>query len=325
MSRPIERATLTILGTREQTIPVHFNPESLKYRINSTLRPGHGNRTKQHVARSTGSLAMDLIFDTTHNGDDVRALTSRIASLVEVVEENGRGQAPVVRFDWGSYSFKGMVESYDETIDFFAASGVPLRSKVSLSFAQQDVVFNEPTLPSADSQAGPEPVVALQAGIGIGVSVGGVASAAAQLGDPRAARSIGAANGQDNLRFGAGGSLTIDSSVSLGGPVAFASGGAGAGISAGVSASGGIGGQGSAGVSSSQGAFAGLRASAGVQAGGSLDIGALVPSAPTVSLGADPCSSFGVGGQTGFQGSASLRADVGASASLRTRIQFDAG
>ncbi len=50
---------------------------------------------------------------------------------------------PVLAFQWGTYDFKGIMESFKETIDFFSADGVPLRALVSIGLARQDNVFDE--------------------------------------------------------------------------------------------------------------------------------------------------------------------------------------
>lgn len=47
----------------------------------------------------------------------------------------------MVLFEWGSFKFQGLVESYKETIDFFAPTGVPLRASINLTLASQDKVF----------------------------------------------------------------------------------------------------------------------------------------------------------------------------------------
>ena len=39
-------------------------------------------------------------------------------------------------FLWGTFQFMGLVDSYNETLEFFSASGVPLRSAVSISLTQ---------------------------------------------------------------------------------------------------------------------------------------------------------------------------------------------
>jgi hypothetical protein len=280
-----------------ERIDVHFNPASLQYSIANTLKPvGDANQTRQFVGQRTGKLVMELIFDTTHSGQDVRAHTGKLAKLMEP-----EVTVPVVvQFEWGSYTFRGMVESYRETLDFFAPNGVPLRASVNLILATLDRVFESgPHTASVDAQGSPgrEPV-------NIPVTApGGASGVGALAGNALAGRAIAAANGLASMRVQAGASLTVSASVSLRGPAAFASGG--------INLSSGAG-----------GAFDGLRASASGAARASLDAGCLVPPSPTTGLATDGGASFQLGGRAGIDGPASLGADVGASASLRSRIRF---
>jgi hypothetical protein len=325
-----KRATFTVQGSGAPApIEVHFNPVSLQYTIANTLKEGKGTKTKQFVAQSTGKLTMDLVFDTTHSGEDVRTHTDKIARFMEPDQDK---VPPVVEFQWGTYTFRGMVESYKETIDFFAASGVPLRAAVNLSMARQDNVFSSDT-----AKDPPEDVdVPLAAG-------DDATSTASRAGDPGAGRSLAAQNGQDSMRFPTGASLTVGASVKLSPPVAFASGGAGIGVKAGagigvsggagfgvkgsggISASAGvsIGGKASAGVTASAGAFAGLRTGAAARAGASLNLATLVQAPASTALATSAGASFDATGRATLSGSASLKADVGANASLRARIQFE--
>ncbi len=133
----LKRASFTrITGAKSAPIAVHFNPVSLQYTVTNTMKEGKGKKQKQYVSQSTGKLTMDLVFDTTHSGEDVRSHTEKIAKFME--PEKSSKVPPVVEFQWGTYRFKGMVESFKETIDFFAASGVPLRAAVNLTMARQD-------------------------------------------------------------------------------------------------------------------------------------------------------------------------------------------
>ncbi len=337
-------------GGRTTPVSVHFNPASLQYTVANTMKdPGSGNKKKQYVSQSTGKLTMDVIFDTTHTGEDVRTYTEKVARFMEPDEKK---IPPVILFEWGLYKFQGMMESYKETVDFFAANGVPLRATVNLTLAQQDKVF-EPsdTSRSANTQQNLAlDAVELPSGTNRDAT-----TTAASGGDPRAGRGIAAANGLESMRFTAGAALTVGAAVRLGPPVAFASGG-GLGLSAsgglGLSASGGIGlstggGMGlgisgtagvtggvstgasfgasaSAGITASAGAFAGLRSSeAEVRVTATLDTSRLLPRSEAPSLATDSGASFHVGGQARVEASASMRADVGATASLRTRIQFE--
>jgi hypothetical protein len=85
-----------------------------------------------------------------------------------------------------------------------------------------------------------------------------------------------------------------------------------------------ISGSASAGVSASEGAFAGLRTSVGAPSRPTrLDPGRLVRASASAGLATDSGARFSVGGQATIEGSTSLSADVGASASLQSRMQFE--
>src|SRR5262245_2147949 len=183
-------------------VDVHFNPASLQYTVSNTLKDeGSGAQKKQYVSQSTAKLTMDLVFDTTATGEDVRETTDKMARLLKPHGPSGKQVPPLVEFGWGVYRFTGMVEQYKETLDFFAEGGVPLRSSVNLTLASQDVVFesarNQPAKVDRDLAADP---VTLPTGRG---PAGGPAGVANALGDPRAARAIAAANGAASLRFSA--------------------------------------------------------------------------------------------------------------------------
>jgi hypothetical protein len=345
-------------------VDVHFNPASLQYQITNQLEQGSGGSKKQYVSQSSGKLTMDLVFDTTGTGEDVRGHTGKLARMMEPQPEGRNRRVPaIVEFVWGTYRFQGMVESYKETFDFFAPSGVPLRAGVNLTLSSQEKVFEETA--AAAPPAGQEPVLTP------GAAPSDVASAA---GNPRAAQAIAAANGEESLRFSASASLAVGGSVELRGPVAFASGGAGlslgAGAGIGIGGGAGVGGgagigvsggagirvgvSGGAGVGVSGAAGVGLGAGAGVSAGASIGFGASasagvsasagafaglrasVPKLDTrvdpsrllqanagATLGSDRGATFALGGRARVTGSTSLRADVGASTPLSTRLRFE--
>ena len=321
-----------------QATTVHFNPTSLQLSISNTLgASGESGDTKQYVTGSSATLTMELTFDTTDVGTDVRAATQQIADFMEPDEQRIPGH---ILFQWGTFVFQGMVQSYQETIDFFAPSGVPLRAKVNLSMARQEAVFAEDGAGAGSGEGGRDgAVLSLSASAGVtGIS------AMAGVGD--VGRGLGAANGLETLRFTSG-PISLGASVSLGGPVAFSSGGAGfsmgggigisggvgVGISGGIGLSGGvgvggsiggsIGGSASAGVSATQGAFGGLRATSSTGAPSSLNSRTLLPRADSVGLATDHGAQFAVGGRAKVEGSASLNADVGVNASLASKIRFD--
>ncbi|HEY7490182.1 MAG TPA: hypothetical protein VIH59_03630 [Candidatus Tectomicrobia bacterium] len=359
----ITRATFTPKNRAGAAVDVHFNPASLEYTITNRLEEKtSGNRKKQYVTSSTAKLSMELVFDTTYNGEDVRLHTGKVAQFMQPMSEGQRQVPAVVEFRWGLYKFQGIVEQYKETIDFFAPTGVPLRARISLTLTSQDVVF------AADSSAAAPPDEAIEV-----PTAQDTTSLGAQVGDTNAGRGIAAANNQASMRFPSG-PLTVGGGVSLRGPVAFASGGVnvgagvglgasagigvsggaglgisgGAGLSAragagirvgggvGVSASAGagigvrgaagfsttFGGTASAGVSATAGAFAGLRVQKETRLPQRLDTTRLLPPA-AASFTSSGSAKFSVGGQVSAQAAAGLSADVGANASLRGRIQFE--
>lgn len=348
-------------GKDGQAIDVQFNPASLTFTLQNTMQQ-QGQNKRQHVSHSSAKLTMDLLFDTTDTGDDVRGRTRPIAELMTRPKPRGQQQQqgwtpPVVAFDWGSFRFKGMLESYRETIDFFAPQGVPLRASVNITLAQQDYVF-EPGRSGAPTSAQQPAVVGIASGQDLDdvlTQAGGPGSASEralaemnkvedmrrppeqlavptdiQLAPPRAfASAAGEAGGALGAGAGLGGGIGGGVGGGLGGGIAGAiggglgvSGGAGGALSLGASAS--IGGSASAGVTASAGAFAGLRTSTPAPLGAAvLDVQRLQPQSQSTSLAASATADFAVGGMATADASAGLRADVGATASLRAAISFE--
>jgi Contractile injection system tube protein len=283
--------------------PVHFNPASLQYSV-SNKEQGQGKKKKQHVSETSAQLSMELLFDTTDTGRDVRLDTGEIVKLLSP-DDKAKKAPRMVEFSWGTYSFTGVIEQYKETLDFFSADGVPLRASVSVTLTSKELTFADPERAGAsvDSELTPQPVVvppprALSSGREQTPSPADIANA---LGSPRAARAIAAANGAASLRFGAEGGLTL---------------GAGAGLSAGAGIGLGLGGSIGAAASLSAGAGAGFGASAASASGG-----VTLMAAAAFSAGA----SAGGGGGLGIGGGIGIGAGAGMSASAGIGIGAGAG
>lgn len=295
------RAKFTILtGPDKGSFDVHFNPASLSYTITNNYQQTEGENKVQFVGSSTGKLTMDLIFDTTHDGEDVRVHTEKIAKMMKPADSQSDAERvpPKVQFGWGVYTFEGVVESYKETLDFFAPTGIPLRAAVNLTLSSQTDVFDAEKGAAVDVKGALKPDAVV---IPPAAAKKGAADVARKAGDPRAARALGAASGQESLRFGGGkGGIAVGASLKASASFAPTAKGSAAG-----------------------GAFASLGGSARVSAGGRLDAKALLPGAGA-SAATDRNATFGVGGKATVQGSASLKADVGA-AGLRGRITFGEG
>ena len=313
----VKKASLQALPDGKP-IEVHFNPASMVYSLeNSTRQQGKDPKRRQYAGQFTGKLTMDLQFDTTGTGEDVRTITNQVAFFMESTakasKSGGSGGTnppaqPVLAFQWGTYIFKGIMESFKETIDFFSADGVPLRALVSLGLARQDNVFDEDQSLQGTKTVGTGSVVQTSSSDSAG-------SAAARGGDPNAARALASANGLENPRFTGGAPLQVSSGIQLNAAAGFAasasigggiglSAGLGAGFSAGASAGIGVslGGSAGGGFGLSAGASAGFGISAGVGAG--------------VSGSAQVPQGVGGGALFGSKASAGVPASAGAFAGL---------
>jgi Contractile injection system tube protein len=275
-----------------QWLPVDFNPETLKLSITNAMQANAKRRKKeppQFVTDSTARLSVELVFDSTTYGNDVREITSLIAQMMKPKEtarqQKKKGIPAIVIFEWGTFLFEGYIDSFNETLDFFAAEGVPLRSTVSLSITEQDDPFHAP------------------GGVGssdVGVLVPGdrsIDDLAQESGDPGAAGRIAAANGVENRRFPEIGAFVLPESDGRA-PAAFSPAGGSIRVAAGD-------------------AFAGLNTLAPVAARPRIELSAQAPAALALSAGAAAGAGVRLGGSARASASASLSADVGASTSAR--------
>ncbi len=195
----IERAKLIPMNGNNadlnSAIDVQFNPTTLKVSLANTLKESSQNASSQaaqYVNKSTSSLTVELIFDTTYieppsnnqsgaaqgassssantsnqitEGSDVRLQTKKIAeAFIKPIGSGKNMKAPKrCQFRWGAFEFVGLVQSFEETMDFFSPEGRPLRATVSLKLSEDRYQFNTrttnqaartpPTLSSTGNQA----------------------------------------------------------------------------------------------------------------------------------------------------------------------------
>ena len=131
-----------------------FNPTKLQMAKSNTWSSGNakGRNAPDLVfdGGSSGTMSLELIFDTTDVGTTVTAHTNKVADLMSVSTEladydattnNGRPQW--VKFHWGDmHTFKAVISSMDLTFTYFSANGVPLRANVSISLTQYEPEAN---------------------------------------------------------------------------------------------------------------------------------------------------------------------------------------
>ncbi|KAA3660141.1 MAG: LysM peptidoglycan-binding domain-containing protein [Calditrichaeota bacterium] len=134
-------------------IKVQFNPETLRLRYSNQSSGGNqpGRSAIQHVTPGTTNLSLDLWFDVTgelpedesSDINDVRKITSKLTYFMKQKSEgSGEEQSwipPGLRFLWGTFIFEGVMDSLDETLEYFSEEGRPLRAKVSISLSKQEI------------------------------------------------------------------------------------------------------------------------------------------------------------------------------------------
>jgi hypothetical protein len=237
-TRPV-RAQLIELDASYQpkdggkVVTVQFNPENLKVSFaNQLVQPANGgvgdqrgSSGRQFVGAGTTKLALQIWFDVTslpadsaQNTSDVRELTKNVAYFITPKKEGEHYIPPAVRFLWGSFQFDGLMDSLDESLEFFSDEGVPLRASMALNLSQQKIQEfsgrqGGQNLPPGGAglggaPAGTSPLAKASAGISLQAMVSGAGINASW-------QSVAAANGIENPRLLQPGQL-INLNVSAG-------------------------------------------------------------------------------------------------------------
>lgn len=278
-------------GKPTKAFGVQFNPQS--FRVNYANQKAGGDQAQggpsQFVGKGTTKLTLELWFDTsvleTNNQKpvDVRKQTEMILAFMAPTPVKGKKNQyipPGVRFQWGKFLFEGVMDSMDESLEYFSSDGVPLRAMVSLSISKQEIKLR----PRSD-EAGNQPLEEAKQG-------DSVQKAVDKGGTGKDWKDVAAANGIENPR-----DLTPGTLLDLGGGAgAGAFGGASAMASLGLNASFGgasFGVDASFGASATFGAGASASVSAGASAGASVSANASAAAGLNASASADAGASAG--------------------------------
>jgi hypothetical protein len=291
----LEHAVLEELdarGTVKETIPVQFNPTSLRLQMTNSVDGGQsrGRQTQQYNGSASTTLSVDLEFDTADEGDtenpvDVRSRTRQVAKFLLPGGERSKQAPPKVQFRWGTFILAGVMSSLSEELSFFSSDGVPLRAKASVQIKEQDSRWealergagaNRDNNAPASGEGGAGGGAADRSGEALAGETAADFLARNGL-DPAGWRAVAAANASlsAGVALGAGALVDFSSSLSVG---------AGIGVTAGFAAE----------------VDVGLGASLGL--GGGASVGGGIGLGGGGSLGA----GIGVGGGVAFGGGISL-------------------
>ena len=134
-------------------VPVQFNPEMLKVSFANQIQTPQGagdqrgSPAQQFVGAGTTKLVVQLWFDVNapQEGEavrDVRKMTEKITHFITPKpdpKDKKKFIPPGVRFIWGSFQFDGLMESLEESLEFFSSDGIPLRASMTMNLSQQKI------------------------------------------------------------------------------------------------------------------------------------------------------------------------------------------
>jgi len=171
--RELDAAFTNEINT-DKKCQVQFNPETLKVSFaNQVATPSgagdqKGTPARQFVGAGTTKLSLQLWFDVTapmppeqKKEQDVRKLTAKVAYFITPKPEGDKFVPPAVRFIWGSFQFDGIMESMEESLEFFSSDGRPLRASVTINLTQQKITeftFRPTAGPGAKPSPGTRPL-----------------------------------------------------------------------------------------------------------------------------------------------------------------------
>lgn len=154
-------ATITNTITNE-VVKFMFNPN--EYSItktnawNSKNIPGLNLPLLSFGSGGAQSVTLTLHFDTQAQKADVRAYTAPLWKMMMIDEStksrrSGKGEPPPVTFTWNKLQFKAVITSMTEKMTVFTATGIPVRSTVTISLQQYVDVSEVPPQLIADAKA----------------------------------------------------------------------------------------------------------------------------------------------------------------------------
>ncbi|MEO1777162.1 MAG: peptidoglycan-binding protein [Pseudomonadota bacterium] len=212
-----------------RNVPVQFNPETLSVAFSNKSAGGdqRGGSAIQFVGQGETKLNFEIYFDVTApepNGSketDVRKLTEKVVKFItpEPSGEEDKFVPPGIRFIWGTFLFDGIVDSIDESLEFFSREGKPLRAKIAINISKQEIQFQFGKQSGSGIAGAPTPGTAPLKTASDGDSVQG---ALGKDGKQDQWQIVASANGIDNPRnLVAGTTFNAKAGLGAGAPAGF--------------------------------------------------------------------------------------------------------
>jgi hypothetical protein len=133
----LEKAKL-INVDKSTTQEVLFNPK--EYSIQKSVQwephkaPGLDTPEQEFTSGNPAVLSVELFFDTYEDNASVKDHTDKIMTLALVDADSHR--PPLVTFQWGDFTFTGVIESLAMRYTMFLSTGKPCRATANLSIKE---------------------------------------------------------------------------------------------------------------------------------------------------------------------------------------------
>jgi predicted Zn-dependent protease len=129
---------------KDNAMICQFNPETMTLNKSNkwAFRTDIGDNTPETVfsGGNSGSFSVELVFDTTKSGDDVRRAYYKLIKVAMVKpseNDDKKGEPRQVVVQWGKFiSYVAVVESINQVFTFFKPNGTPLRANVTVSLRE---------------------------------------------------------------------------------------------------------------------------------------------------------------------------------------------
>jgi nucleoid-associated protein YgaU len=157
------KAVIMNLVTNE-AVKCQFNPN--EYTLSKTNQWTVKAKKGMNVGKTDfgggqpASLKLQLFFNTTDTGEDVRKQTEKLWDLMMVDANNknpktNKGEPPRCRFQWGKGRyFTAVIKSITQKFTMFLDDGTPVRATLDVTFQQYtDEKLFDPQNPTSRSEA----------------------------------------------------------------------------------------------------------------------------------------------------------------------------
>lgn len=146
----VQKAMIFPVNDLSAGVVCQFNPEkfSISKDLNWEEKPDIGGIVPE-VIFSGGraqELTVDLFFDSTDTGNDVRIRYLPLkkmtwVSLLNMNLKTGKGAPPRCLFQWGKFlAFTAVIKRITEDFTLFKADGTPLRADVKVTFQEVKLI-----------------------------------------------------------------------------------------------------------------------------------------------------------------------------------------